>query len=129
MSDFAQQRKADVAFSIAENPVEITIERKEKKPKGGGREIVKSTVGPFTIRIFAQKGKSIGVVTLATTPGIRQEDRTYAFLADAGADIRCSPEAQDEFTAYGKRFRVTTVMERHWKGELVSKDGTLEEVE
>ena len=128
MSDFAEQRKMDVAFSIAENPVEVTIDRTEKRPKGGGREIVKTTVGPFTIRIFAQKGKSIGVVTLATTPGIRQEDRTYAFLAAADADIQCSPAVQDEFTADGMRFRVTTVMRRYWNGELTNIDGTLEEV-
>lgn len=128
MNDFAQQRKADVAFSINENPVEITIERTEKKPKGGGREIVKSTVGPFVIRIFNQKGKDLGLVTLTQTAGIRQENRTYAFLADAETDIRCSPECADEFTAYGKRYRVTNVVERYWQGELTSKDGTLEEV-
>ena len=128
MNSFAQQRKADVAFSIAENPVEITIERTEKRPKGGGREIVNSTAGPFVIRIFAQKGKSIGVTVLATTPGIRQEDRTYAFLAEADADIQCSPGVQDEFMAYGMRFRVTDVVRRYWMGELTSIDGLLEEV-
>ncbi len=126
--NFAQQRKIDVAFTVGENPVEITIERTEKKPKGGGREIVKSMAGPFTIRIFAQKGKSMGVTTLVTTPGIRQEDRSYAFLAEATADIRCSPDVTDEFAAYGRRFRVTDVVQRYWQGELTSIDGTLEEV-
>lgn len=128
MNDFAKQRKADVAFSIAENPVEIMIERTEKKPQGGGRKITKSTTGPFTIRIFMQKGRLMANVTAATTAGIRQEERAYAFLAEADADIRCTPEYADEFTAYGKRFRVTEVVERHWQGELTSKDGTLEEV-
>ena len=84
---FAEQRKADVAFTIAENPVEITIERTEKQPKSGGRKIQKSTLPPVTIRIFHQAGKQIIANTLTTTAGIRQEDRTYGFIAAADADI------------------------------------------
>ena len=126
--NFAEQRKKDVAFTISQNPVEITIERTEKTASGGGRKIEKSTLGPFTVRIFQQGGKQITVNTSASTAGTRQDAPMWAFLADENADIKCTSTITDEFEAFGQRFRVTAACERYWQGIKTSVDGLLKVV-
>ena len=126
---FADQRKADVAATIAANPVQVTISRKAKVPNGGGRKIENTTLGPFSIRIFNQKSKQIAVNVSNTTAGVMQKDQSYAFLAGAEVDIRCTPNITDEFTAYGQRFRVTNAIHRYFLGELTSIDGSLEAID
>ena len=126
--NFAEKRKNDVAFTIAENPTEITIERTLKAPAGGGRKIEKSTVGPFTVRIFNQAGKQMAVKIVSGTAGTKDEDETWAFLADSEADIQAGPNVTDEFTINGIRFRVTMAIPRYWQGVKTSIDGTLKVV-
>lgn len=126
---FADQRKADVAATIAANPVQVTISRKAKVPKGGGHKIENTTLGPFSIRIFNQKSKQIAVNVSNTTAGVMQKDQSYAFLAGAEVDIRCTPSITDEFTAYGQRFRVTDAVHRYFLGELTSIDGSMEAID
>lgn len=126
--NFAEQRKKDVAFTISENPVQITIERTTKTASGGGRKVEKSTLGPYTVRIFQQGGKQITLNTSATTAGTRQDEPIWAFLADADADIQCTSAVTDEFTALGQRFRVTEARERYWQGVKTSVDGLLKVV-
>lgn len=123
--NFAEQRKKDVAFTISQNPVEITIERTTKTASGGGRKVEKTTLGPFTVRIFQQGGKQITVNASASTAGTRQDAPMWAFLADADADIQCTSAITDEFTALGQRFRVTAASERYWQGIKTSVDGLL----
>lgn len=124
--NFVDQRKADVAATIAANPVQVTIFRKEKVSKGGGHEVKNTTLGPFFIRIFNQKSKQISVSVSNTTAGVMQKDTSYAFLAGAEVDINCTPNITDEFIAYGQRFRVTDVIHRYFLGKLTSVDGSLE---
>lgn len=126
--NFAEQRKKDVAFTISENPVQITIERTTKTASGGGRKVDKSTLGPYTVRIFQQGVKQITVNASATTAGTRQDAPMWAFLADADADIQCTSAVTDEFTALGQRFRVTAASERYWQGVKTSVDGLLKVV-
>lgn len=126
--NFAEQRKKDVAFAIAENPVQIAIERTTKTARGGGRKVEKSTLGPYTVRIFQQGGKQITVNTSATTAGTRQDAPMWAFLADENADIQCTSTITDEFEAFGQRFRVTAASERYWHGIKTSVDGLLKVV-
>ena len=126
--NFVEQRKKDVAFTIAENPTEITIEREEYIPAGGGRKKVKSTVGPFRVRIFTQGGKQMTVKVVSGTAGTKHDDDTWAFLADSEADIRAGANVIDEFTIDGIRFRVTMVIPRYWQGQRTSIDGTLKVV-
>lgn len=126
--NFAEQRKKDVAQTIAENPTEITIERTTRLPKGGGRSIEKSVLGPFIVRIFNQKSKSMTANVSNTVAGVRQTDSSFAFLADAEADIKCSPSVTDEFIVYGQRYRVIDVIPRYFNGVLTSIDGALEVV-
>ena len=126
---FAEQRKRDVAATIAANPTKVTIDRKEKVPKGGGHQVQSRTLGPFSIRIFNQKGKQIFLNVSNTTAGVIQKDKSWAFLAGAEVDINCTPNITDEFTAYGQRFRVTDVRQRYFAGELTSIDGTMEEID
>lgn len=128
MKNFAEQRKADVAFTISENPTEITIERTTRVPNGGGRRIEKSTAGPYTVRLFQQGGRQIAVNVSQSTAGSRNDAPFWAFLADAGADIQCSSTVTDEFEAQGRRFRVMAAIPRYWKGEKTSIDGTLKVV-
>ena len=126
--NFAEQRKKDVAFTIAENPVQITIERTTKTASGGGRKVEKSTLGPYTVRIFQQGGKQITVNTSASTAGTRQDAPMWAFLADESADIQCTSSITDEFEAFGQRFRVTAAHARYWQGIKTSVDGLLKVV-
>ena len=126
---FAEQRKRDIAATIAANPTKVTIDRKEKVPKGGGHQVQSRTLGPFSIRIFNQKGKQIFLNVSNTTAGVIQKDKSWAFLAGAEVDINCTPNITDEFTAYGQRFRVTDVTQRYFAGELTSIDGTMEEID
>lgn len=126
--NFAEQRKKDVAFTISQNPVEITIERTTKTASGGGRKVEKSTLGPFTVRIFQQGGKQITVSTSASTAGTRQDAPMWAFLADENADIQCTSTITDEFEAFGQRFRVTAANARYWQGIKTSVDGLLKAV-
>ncbi len=126
--NFVEQRKKDVAFTIAENPTEITIEREEYIPAGGGRKKVKSTVGPFRVRIFTQGGKQMAVKVVSGTAGTKRDDDTWAFLADSEADIRAGANVIDEFTIDGIRFRVTMAIPRYWQGQRTSIDGTLKVV-
>ena len=126
--NFVEQRKKDVAFTIAENPTEVTIEREEYIPNGGGRKKVKSTVGTYKIRIFTQGGKQMAVKVVSGTAGTKNEDDTWAFLADSEADIRAGANVIDEFTVDGIRFRVTMAIPRYWQGQKTSIDGTLKVV-
>lgn len=126
--NFVEQRKKDVAFTIAENPTEITIEREEYIPTGGGRKKVKSTAGPFRVRIFTQGGKQMAVKVVSGTAGAKHDDDTWAFLADSEADIRAGTNVIDEFTIDGIRFRVTMAIPRYWQGQRTSIDGTLKVV-
>ena len=126
---FANERIKDVDEIIKENPTEIMIERTTKIPKGGGRSIEHTVLGPFIVRIFNQKGKSVQEVVSNTVAGVRQIDTTYAFLADASVDIKCSPSVVDEFMAYNQRFRVIAAIPRYMNGILTSIDGALEVIE
>lgn len=126
--NFAEQRKKDVAFTISQNPVEITIERTTKTASGGGRKVEKTTLGPFTVRIFQQGGKQITVNTSASTAGTRQDAPMWAFLADESADIQCTSTITDEFEAFGQRFRVTAANARYCQGIKTSTDGNLKVV-
>lgn len=125
---FAEQRKRDVAATIAANPTKVTIDRKEKVPKGGGHQVQSRTLGPFSIRIFNQKGKQIFLNVSNTTAGVIQKDKSWAFLAGAEVDINCTPNITDEFTANGQRFRVTDTIRRYFSGVLTSIDGTMEAI-
>lgn len=126
---FAEERIKDVAMTIKENPTSIIIERTTKIPKGGGRSIEHTVLGPFIVRIFNQKGKTIQEVISNAVAGVKHTDTTYAFLADANADIKCSPSVMDEFTANGQKFRVTAVIPRYMNGVLTSLDGAMEVIE
>lgn len=64
MKNFIEERKKDIAKTIAENPTKIIINRTIKVPKGGGRSIEKSVFGPFLIRIFNQKSKAFQLMYL-----------------------------------------------------------------
>ena len=128
MNDFAKLPKADVAFTISQNPTEITIERTTRAANGGGRKVEKSTAGPFTVRLFQQGGRQIAVNVSQSTAGSRNDAPFWAFLADAEADIQCSSSVTDEFEAFGQRFRVTSAIPRYWQGERTSIDGTLKVV-
>lgn len=125
---FAEIRKRDVAATISQNPVEITISRTETMPKGGGREVKRTTLGPFIVRIFNQKSRQMIVNTSNTVAGIRQTDKSWGFIADANADIKATASITDEFDAYGLHFKVNEVVARYSCGVLTSIDGSMEVV-
>ena len=101
MKNFIEERKKDIAKTIAENPTKIIINRTNKVPKGGGRSIEKSVLGPFLIRIFNQKSKAFQVNVSNTLAGIKQTDSTYAFLVSSDFDIIFTTNITYEFVAFG----------------------------
>jgi hypothetical protein len=125
---FAEIRKRDVAATISQNPVEIKISRTENAPKGGGREVKKTELGPFVVRIFNQKSRQMIVNTSNTVAGIRQTDKSWGFIADANADIKATASITDEVDAYGLHFKVIEVVPRYSCGVLTSIDGSMEVV-
>lgn len=89
-----EQRVKDIAWAISQNPVTVTIERKERALTNGHfTEIVKE-VGSYTVRIFLNHRRSkpsetsdIGGRTVQTT--------SFSMLCDASVDVKKEPNITD----------------------------------
>jgi hypothetical protein len=113
------------AFSIAQNPATITINRTTKTPQVGGFREEKSQAGPFTVRIF--QAKDVELDTISQMSGIKQEAADFGLLADYQADIRAGPNVTDEFDVEGLgHFVVIKVTPQRQAGEIVGYQATLE---
>ena len=110
---------------IAENPTEITVQRKEKVEQDGGFVEQENAVGPFTVRIF-QKESSALPQTVSTLAGTAQVDTRWGLLADHTADIRAGSNVVDEFEAAGQRFRIIAVYPHILGDQIISYIADLE---
>mgnify|MGYP000159202564 CR=1 FL=1 len=120
-------RKAQ-AQAIAENPVQITVQRTEKVDMGGHFNEVTSQHGPFTVRIF-QQGSRIPH-EISTLAGTKQVDKGWGLLADYQTDLRAGPNVKDEFDVTGLgHFLVIAVYPQRVQGQIVGYQADLERVD
>jgi hypothetical protein len=124
--DITELRKQHIAWNIQQNPTQITVHRTEKVDMGGYFDEAISTLGPFTVRIFAEGNRMpLDVTTLA---GTKQIDKGWGLLADANANIKAGPNVLDEFDALGGHFIIKAVYPQYVKDELVGYQADLEKV-
>lgn len=113
---------------IADNPVEITIERVTRIREGGGWREVPTTVGTFIGRIYQENTGSRIDDDTVTTAGIRREDARWGLLAPTtmtnpgdvviATDLRSDPQQRDTITTALGTFEVTEVYPRQDNGEV-----------
>lgn len=119
------ERKADIAWNIAQNPTTVTISCTEMVPFGGGRKEVVSTTGPITIRIFVENHQA---AIQSGTAGKMEISAAYSLLADAKANLRNGPHVVQEFETPLGRFRIRTVFPQIVRDELCGYTALLERV-
>lgn len=121
------KRKADIRWSISQNPVTISINRTAKIRQGGGFKEVKSTVGPFVVRIF--QGRQQQLTTSSEMIGTQSKGRTYSLLAPHDADIRSGTDVLDTFEAPGiGSFKVSEVIQEIVAGQVCGYQVDIERV-
>lgn len=126
--DLVNLRKQHIQWNIARNPTSITIHRTEKVDAGGYFDEVKSTKGPYTVRIFVTSSSIPIPSTVATLAGTKQIDKSYGLLADYQADIKAGPNVLDEFDAPAGHFIIKAVYPQYVQGEIVGFQADLEKV-
>ncbi|NPV52212.1 MAG: hypothetical protein HPY71_01660 [Firmicutes bacterium] len=125
--DMVALRRSHVTWAIGQNSVLITVKRTEKVDKGGYFDEVKSTVGPFAVRIFVDGGRMPQEVS--GLAGTKQVDRGWGLIADYQADLRAGPDVQDEFDVPGLgHFVVKAVYPQVVQGQVVGMQADLEKV-
>ncbi|MDI6872275.1 MAG: hypothetical protein QME79_13185 [Bacillota bacterium] len=125
--DLVTLRRRHTAWCIQQNPTMITVQRTEKVAAGGGLSEVKSTKGPFTVRIFQQGGgRPRDVTGLA---GAMLVNTGWGLLADHLADLKAGPNVRDEFEVPGiGRFVVRTIYPQVMLGQVVGYQAETEKV-
>ena len=124
--NLVEMRRTHTRFSIDQNPMEITVNRIEKKNMGGYYDEVKSVEGPFIVRIFISSSGSPQKIT--TLAGEKQVDRYFGLLADFEADIQAGTNVKDEFEAMGMKFLVKAIYPQMINSQIVGYQGELERV-
>lgn len=105
--NLTESLRAGRIAAIKQNPVEITITRREKVRQGGGlTELPPREVGPFTVRIARGSSRLPGIQ--AGTPGTAMVDDRLILMADHTADIQAGPNVTDEFMVDGEKHKVTS---------------------
>lgn len=125
MKNIVAMRRKHTQWSIDQNPVTITVNRREKVNMGGYMDEIQSTTGPFIVRVFTSGGSPQEISTLA---GQKQVDRHFSLLADYQTDIRAGTLVTDEFEAQGMMFQVKAIYPQTVAGEIVGYQGELERV-
>lgn len=123
---FADVRRQHIAFNIGQNPTTISIQRMEKRRKGGGYKEVSTSLPPVTIRIYTARSQI--PKTISILAGTKQTDKTYGLLADEWADIKAGPEVTDRFIANGEHFEIVAIYPQMVADTLVGYQAALERV-
>lgn len=114
--------------AIAENPVSITIQRRERIAENGGFREETRTVGPMTVRIHQERTQSPH--DIKTLAGTTQSNRRWSLIADDTADLRAGPHVVDEFEVTGMgRFRVVSVIPLSIGATIYGHQAELEQVQ
>lgn len=125
MKSIVAMRREHTQWNIRQNPVTITVNRREKVKMDGYMDEVESIAGPFVVRVFSSGGTPQEITTLA---GQKQVDRHFGLLADYQTDILSGTFVTDEFEAHGMRFQVKAIYPQTVAGEIVGYQGELERV-
>lgn len=121
----AVKRKEHIRWSINQNPTEITIQRTSKIRSGGGLSEQKTTVGPFTVRIFTSgSGQAVDTGTIGT----KETSAAYSLLADDTADLQAGPNVTDCFQCILGSFQITAVYPQIVQGVVCGYQADLEKV-
>ncbi|MBE3576883.1 MAG: hypothetical protein IMX00_04255 [Limnochordales bacterium] len=125
--DMVALRRQHIAWTIAQNPTTITVQRTERVDRGGYFDEVKTQHGPITVRIFTAGNRIPQEVS--GLAGTKQVDRGWALLADERADLRVGPNIKDEFDVPGLgHFLVKAVYPQVVQGQVVGMQADLEKV-
>lgn len=119
-------RRKNVAWTIRQNPTQITINRTEKAKSGGGFEEKTTILNPITVRIFMQATRE--PQTISSLAGTKQVDKKWGLLADYLADIKEGPNVRDEFDAPEGHFVIKAVSPQYVQNQLVALQCDLEKV-
>ncbi|WP_238524580.1 hypothetical protein [Caldicellulosiruptor hydrothermalis] len=91
-------------------------------------EEVKSTRGPYTVRIF-QKGYAFPK-EVSTLAGTKQTDGGWGLITDWNTDIKATSNCSDEFDVPNLgHFRVVAVYPQIVQGQIVGYQADLEKVD
>jgi len=117
----------NVIWAINQNPVTITITRKEKiKTEGHFIENI-SQFSPLTVRIF-QMSRNIKIESQII--GTREIDTGWGLLADWQADLRAGPNVQDEFEVPGMGyFVIKAVYPQKIHGQIIGYQAELRRIQ
>lgn len=123
----AQALRSAHRRAITENPVSITIQRRERIAQDGGFREETRMVGPMTVRIHQERTQSPH--DIKTLAGTAQSNRRWSLIADDTADLRAGPHVVDEFEVAGMgRFRVVSVIPLPIGGTIYGYQAELERV-
>lgn len=118
-------RKRHIRWAIEQNPIEITITRKEKVRSGGGFEEKEYTVGPFIVRIYSNNPRKERVVS--DIAGRKMVNESWSLLADADAEFKADSSVREEFEVEGLgKFLVVGVRPQVVHGTVVGFQVDLE---
>jgi hypothetical protein len=120
------QRRQHTEWSIQQNPVQIFINRTEKIKSGGGFTEVKSSKGPFTVRLFQQGLKTPQDVS--TLAGTKKVDKGWGMIADFRADLKSGTNVIDEFDTKDGHFRIINIYPQTVFDQTVGYQCDLEKV-
>lgn len=120
------RRRQQIQWNIQQNPVAITISRTEKVKTEGHFEENKTSVGPFTVRVFKQTTQPSKVQS--ELAGTKQTENTWGMLADYLADLQAGPLVLDEFDCPLGHFQIAGVTPQLLKDEVAGYQADLTRV-
>jgi len=115
---------------INKNPTSIVINRITRtRSDDGGETETPSTLAVQTVRIYAPKTKQINVRITNTTDSGFHIKRSIKMICQYNADVKAESEVYlDTFTAYGRTYKITDVIDHITQSQICFKESQIEEV-
>jgi len=90
-----EQRVRDIAWAISQNPVTVTIERKERALTDGHFAETVREVGSYTVRIFLNRRSKLSPSETSDIGGRTVQTTSFSMLCDASVDVKKEPNITD----------------------------------
>ena len=90
-----EQRVRDIAWAISQNPVTVTIERKERALTDGHFAETVREVGSYTVRIFLNRRSKPSPSETSDIGGRTVQTTSFSMLCDASVDVKKEPNITD----------------------------------
>lgn len=90
-----EQRVKDIAWAISQNPVTVTIERKERALTDGHFVETVREVGSYTVRIFLNRRNKPSPSETSDIGGRTVRTTSFSMLCDASVDVKKEPNITD----------------------------------